>query len=155
MGSRVALDKCKFVSSSAWLRNAVKRHNFAGAGCLEVCTNMRDLGAHLSMRRKAVGPTIGKRLMEAKASAERLRTLRAPRHTRIGAICGKIIPMGIYGAASTAIPSKPMQALRTSISRVLDDRAATNRSLDLSLCTSFPKVVDPLSCVLVQRVVAL
>eukprot|EP00969_Alexandrium_andersonii_P233904 10327924-Alexandrium_andersonii.AAC.1 len=66
MGSRVALAKCKTMSTHPDVRAELRLAKYGQQGEeVPVVHSMRDLGSHLTVSGRGVGPTLSERLAEA------------------------------------------------------------------------------------------
>eukprot|EP00969_Alexandrium_andersonii_P105552 4656863-Alexandrium_andersonii.AAC.1 len=66
LGSLVSGEKCCLLASEPGLRAAFKAHVFPGmTKPVKQALDMRDLGSHLNLAKKAVGTTLSARLTKA------------------------------------------------------------------------------------------
>eukprot|EP00969_Alexandrium_andersonii_P143403 6339744-Alexandrium_andersonii.AAC.1 len=76
---------------------------------------MRDLGSHLNVALRSVAPTLTSRLTKAAQVAVQVGTCGAPRPIAVRCVLAKVLPMGLYGVASSPIAQGAMRKLRGAI----------------------------------------
>eukprot|EP00969_Alexandrium_andersonii_P014593 636525-Alexandrium_andersonii.AAC.1 len=155
MGSEISAEKCKTLSTSPGVREAMRGRTYGAEGVtIPVCTSMRDLGSHLTLAKRSVGPTLARRLEAATEVVKRIGQLPVARETKIALVNGKACPMGLYGVEATPIPKAQMRSFRSAVASALDCKAATHRSVNLTLTLAGPRTPDPLLHAGVKRITA-
>ena len=94
----------------------------ASAALMQVCTDSRDLGAHISFSARLAACTIKARFRRAIDVVGRIGSFPMEKAERLKLITMKVMPMTLYGCESTPTPAALAKSLSHHIKVALPPR---------------------------------
>eukprot|EP00969_Alexandrium_andersonii_P324345 14332132-Alexandrium_andersonii.AAC.1 len=151
MGGTLAPDKSRTLATTAPLRACLRKKRVGDHEPYQVLTHVRDLGAHLAVGARQVAPTLTARLQAGVGMVKRAATMRLPEERLASVIRGKVIPASTYGAPTSAVAVGPLTKLRSTIVEAVDQKAASNRSVEGTLMVGRVDL-DPATAIIQSRI---
>ena len=151
----VSVEKCVMLACDAGVRKRLRICEWGPAALsMKVTTDIRDLGAHLSLHASTRCGTAAERIARALRSIKRLDVLPLDAKKRMLVLKTKIWPMATYGCEATAWPRAQARQLSAQALNILLGAHSTLRAPELAWA-SLPGLESPDLTVLIKRARAL
>ena len=153
IGAKIAPTKCFTFSSNRTTRKRLRTHFWLSPSSqVAVVTNLRDLGAHLSLGSTLTGTTITKRLHKATAIVHKIARTSYNFCSKAMLIRQVALATGLYGAEAAPACDQALAGLRSAIASTIGPHSRlTNHSIKFSL-NPFGTDLDPVVELLARRV---
>ena len=120
VGQDVSPGKCVLLSTSKSVRKAMRLWEISGGGSFwKVQLDVRDLGGHLDITRRARAGTLSKRVGEAINGVAAVGALPLGFQVKLGQVRGTYLPAGLHAAEASHVSSSSISAFGAAIVRAV------------------------------------